>query len=113
MLTLIIGILVLSLTIALWKGTTGYFRFAELCRLVAIAEDAMSELNSTKGMDGNSANPFERTQLKRIRTNFFVGYGDPEIERLAAQVRRDFIAQLCAIGVIWLIMLSAIVLPRL
>lgn len=110
--TIVIGVLVLLTAILLWKGVSGYFRFVELCRLVAIAEDAMSELNSAKGMDGNSVNPFERTQHKRVWSDFFVGYGEPEIERLAVQVKRDFIAHLWAVGLL-LIMLSVGVLAAI
>jgi hypothetical protein len=108
---IIFGVLPFLIVIILWTGVWGYFRFVKLCHLVAVAENAMSELNSTKGMDGNSVNPFERTQFSRMLRGSFAGYSNPEIELLAAKVRRDTIAQLSALGLFILILALLLSLP--
>lgn len=110
MLITILGILALLAAILLWTALSSYFRFVKLCRLVAIVEDAMSELNSSDGLDGNSTNRFERAQLSRVWRGSFVGYVDPEIELLATQLKRNFIAMFLTFGSLSLMLLSLIFL---
>lgn len=85
-------LLVVAAALVVWllcNGLLSYVRFEKLCRLVAEFENALAELNSTEGLDGNSSNPFRRAQLARLVRGEFSDHQQPEIKRTAALLRRD------------------------
>lgn len=109
---IILGILALLIAVLLGKALSSYIRFEKLCRLVAVAEAAMSELNSTEGLDGNSSNPFRRAQFSRIMRDFFVGYSHPEIALMAAQIRKDMIVIYWMFGLFCTLILALLFLAK-